>query len=139
MKYSKRNHSDEEKIKILFKKLKENDEQQMPSFLTTIVRATSLAEKKKQVSYVLRFAVSFAILILVISSIFIFNKINPRHISKKTISITDWRSPTNSLLKFPGYSLTEAIQRQKNSRPVSQTMLSITGENLGTTYFLKNL
>ena len=139
MKYSKSNNPDEEKIKNLFQKLKEKNEQQIPSFYATIAKATSRAEKKRPVNYVFRFAVSFAILIVIFSSIFIFNKLNPGRISEKTISITEWRSPTSSLLKFPGNSLTEVIQQDKNSYSVVQTTLFITRKNVGTTYFLKSL
>jgi hypothetical protein len=95
------NHNNEDGIKKLFQQMKEDDLRVTPSFLKSLEMASSKMEKGFRRLSFFRIATTCALFILLaITGFFLWHEQTVK-ISKYP-SISQWRPPTEFLLKTPG-------------------------------------
>lgn len=96
------NHDkDDKKIAQLFRHLRQQDEERTPSFARMWANAArSQTEPRRQPLPAVRFAVAVVLLLGVVGSAFIVYRQSRVDDFRSAASITQWRSPTRSLLEF---------------------------------------
>jgi hypothetical protein len=107
------NYEDERKIKELFQKIKEDDLRATPSFLKSLEMASSKVEKEFRHPF-LKIAATCAVLILFgITGFLLWHQrtIKPG----KYPSISQWRPPTEFLLKTPGEEWLKTVPKLEQS------------------------
>ncbi len=92
---------DEQKYSHLFKKLKQKDEELAPSFERVWQAALSKTERTERTWSFHRFAIAAVLMIALVGSLLFYNKQGLAPVQ----TMTEWQSPTNSLLIFPGDEL----------------------------------
>ena len=115
------NRNDDNEIKQIFQKMKEADLQSTPSFLKSLEMASSKIEKGFRRPSFFRIVATCALVIAVaITGFFIWHEQTPRF--SKYSSISQWRPPTEFLLKTPGQEWLKTVPKlgqsleQKNRR-----------------------
>lgn len=104
-------YSDEKEIKELFRKLKHHDERLAPTFAETWSTVVSRAGKVARPHHILRIAAATVVLALVLSSaIIIFREFSQQHIvHESALTLSQWKSPTDFLLKSPDEQLLNSV------------------------------
>ena len=96
------NHDkDDKKIMQLFRQLRQQDERRTPSFArmwATVARSQTISRRRPLP--VFRFAVAVVLLLVVAGSAFLVYRISRVDAFRTAESITQWQSPTHSLLEF---------------------------------------
>jgi len=91
-------------LRELFEEIRAEDESHAPDFRECISSAASLSARGKGlgVSLLSRLAVAAAVLVLLGGSLFVLEREGIILRSQKAVSISEWKSPTESLLAFAG-------------------------------------
>jgi hypothetical protein len=98
----------ENKIKELFQRQKRDDEGSAPPFASLWESARRRAVWRSQPGHVFQPALAAAIVLLAVVSVLVTLKVSDR--SQKTDSaISDWRSPTQSLLTLSGQDIMKSV------------------------------
>lgn len=116
------NRNDDNEIKKFFQQMKEHDLRATPSFLKTLEMASSKIEKESQRTSFLKIATTSALLIVIAITGFLLWHEQTTKLGKYE-SISQWRAPTEFLLKTPGQEWLKTVPKlgqssfeQKNRR-----------------------
>src|SRR5262245_32325027 len=96
------NRNDDNEIKKIFQQMKEADLQSTPSFLKSLEMASSKIEKELKRPSFFRLAATCALLLLLGIAGFLLWHVRTTKPLSKYQSISQWRPPTEFLLKTPG-------------------------------------
>lgn len=96
----------EEKLKELFQEQKRRDERLVRSFAKVWEEAVTQAEKQSHPQHLGRLAMGVALFILVVGAVMLFFRKSPEQPAsdksfEATVMISQWRSPTEFLLRLP--------------------------------------
>jgi hypothetical protein len=115
------NHNEDD-IKKLFQQMKEDDLRVIPSFLKTLEIASSKTRKEFRRPSFLKMAATCAfVIVIAIAASFLWRERTTKPVQYQ--SITQWRPPTEFLLKTPGQEWLKTVPKlgqssleQKNRR-----------------------
>jgi hypothetical protein len=108
------NRNDDNEIKKFFQQMKEDDLRVTPSFLKNLEMASSKIEKEFRRTSFLKMAVTCALLIVVGIAGFLLWHERTTNLGKYE-SISQWRPPTEFLLKTPGQEWLKTVPKLEQS------------------------